>query len=105
MLTVLTRNVRTRTKFSSSRRSAVVVRIPTMAATKRAKKTIHTRLKTTELVYDWKERPETEELKRELRKFGVFVYDSPGCEGTDSYGFVFSNKKLTKEELRKKYGW
>lgn len=76
-----------------------------MATAKRTKKTVKTRLKTDELVYDWKERPETDELRRTLRKFGVFVYDSPGCEGTDSYGFVFSNKKLTRKELRERYGW
>ncbi len=50
-------------------------------------------------IWDWKEEPYYD-LKKILRKFGVYMYDLPACEGTDAYGFLFANKKLTKKQVK-----
>lgn len=57
-------------------------------------------LKHTEMSWDWKESPQLEELQELLQPFGVFVTDHPACEGSDSYGYIFSNRPLTKKELK-----
>jgi hypothetical protein len=55
--------------------------------------------KHTSIAWDWKDHPSKEELRAALKPFGVFVEDHPGCEGTDTIGYVFSDRKLTKAEL------
>lgn len=49
--------------------------------------------------FDWKVTPGSDDLTKALAPFGVFVYDDPSCEGTDSYGFVFSDRPLTDTDL------
>lgn len=51
--------------------------------------------------FDWKEAASVEELQEALKPFGIHVYDDPMLDGTDSYGFVFSDHKLSKAELNK----
>jgi len=58
--------------------------------------------KLTEIWYDWKESPSVEDLQKALRPFGVFVADDPIFEGQDSHGFLFSDLKLTKAELKQR---
>lgn len=59
--------------------------------------------------FDWKSQPSPKEWQAALAPFGVFVYQDPDCEGSDSYGYIFSNKKLTREEIAeatsKHYGY
>lgn len=49
--------------------------------------------------WDWKESPTLDELNKSLNKLGVFVYEDPSLDGSDSLGYIFSNKKLTDKEL------
>jgi hypothetical protein len=51
------------------------------------------------ITYDWKDSPSLEQLQSALEPFGVLVYEDPSVAGSDSYGFVFSNKKLTNQDL------
>jgi hypothetical protein len=53
----------------------------------------------TKLIYDWKERPSVEDLRSALEPLGVHVYDDPSMEASDSYGFVFSNEPMTRQEI------
>ena len=40
-------------------------------------------------------------FEKALENFGLFMYEDPNWEGTDQYGFVVSNEKLTDEQVRK----
>ena len=61
--------------------------------------------KTQQVYYDWKDTAEAgEEFRRALRAFGLHVYRAPSCEGSDTYGFIVSNKPMTKAKLRKLEG-
>lgn len=51
------------------------------------------------LNWDWKESPDLDKLAK-LKDLGVFVYEDPALEGSDSFGFIFSNKELTKKEVK-----
>lgn len=51
------------------------------------------------LSWDWKDQPDTDELKKKLKELGVHVYEDPEYEGSDQIAFIFSNVELTKEEL------
>lgn len=53
------------------------------------------------LYIDWKEHPELDDLRAILKPMGVYVYASPMSEGSDTTGFVFSNKPLTTSEIKK----
>ena len=55
--------------------------------------------KYTEISWDWKHCPDLEELQEALESLGVFVYEDPVMDGSDQYGYIFSNENLTKEEL------
>ena len=55
--------------------------------------------KYTEISWDWRSSPDFEELQEALEPLGVFVFEDPGTEGSDQYGYIFSNENLTKEEL------
>lgn len=49
--------------------------------------------------WDWKESPDLEKLKK-MEELGVFVYEDPTMDGSDSYSFIFSTKKLTPDEIK-----
>ena len=50
--------------------------------------------------WDYKRGDEAfDEIKKELPKLGLFVYPSPGCEGSDAFGFVISKVELTDEQV------
>ncbi len=70
-------------------------------ATKKKTKTPKTskKLVATDLVYDWKESVHHADLQRALKPFGIVVTEDPATESNDSFGFIFSNRKLTKAEL------
>lgn len=53
----------------------------------------------TKLSWDWKDHPELEELETALRPFGVHVYEDPVCEGSDTFGFIFSSEALNRTRL------
>ena len=51
---------------------------------------------------DWKDiEGLIESFTEVLKNFGLFIYDDPWFEGTDSYGFVVSNETLTDEQIAK----
>lgn len=49
---------------------------------------------------DWKD---TEDLVdgfiEVIKKLGGYVYQDPTCEGSDTYGFIVSDKKLKKKDI------
>jgi hypothetical protein len=51
-----------------------------------------------EFVLDWKETPTLKDMQEALKPFGLTVIEHPSCGQSDSYGFVISNRPLTKEE-------
>jgi len=53
----------------------------------------------TSLTWDWKSGPDIKELREALKPHGVLVYDDPSCEGTDSYGVIFSREPMNAQEL------
>jgi hypothetical protein len=53
----------------------------------------------TAIGWDWKSSPDVSELQQALRPFGIVVTADPRCEGSDQYGYLFSNRPLTREEL------
>jgi len=59
----------------------------------------------TDLILDWKEQPGLDDLRDALKPLGIFVYEHPFCEGTDSYGFIFSKVKLTKKQIKAAYSY
>lgn len=54
----------------------------------------------TKLGWDWKGRPELADLHQALAPLGVHVYSDPSCEGSDSYGYIFSSEPLNRAQLR-----
>jgi hypothetical protein len=56
--------------------------------------------KTTRISWDWKGGPSQEDLQIALKPFGVLVTENPGLDGSDSYGYIFSNRPLTPKEVR-----
>lgn len=55
--------------------------------------------KHTFISWDWKLGPSEEELTEALAPFGLFVYPDPQCEGSDSYGYILSERALTRDEI------
>lgn len=56
--------------------------------------------KFTEISWDYKSEPTFEELESSLAPFGIYVYEDPLFEGTDTYGYILSNEPLSKGELK-----
>lgn len=52
-----------------------------------------------DICWDWKSSPSLEDLRKALAPLGVTVTEHPACEGSDTFGYIFSNRPLTKEEL------
>lgn len=52
------------------------------------------------VIYDWKE-DSSDEWTTVLKDFGLYVYGSPMCEGSDQYGYIVSNEPLTKAQIKK----
>lgn len=51
---------------------------------------------------DWKDTDGLiDEFKKAIKKIGGYVYDHPDFEGSDMYGFIVSNKKLNKLQIKK----
>ena len=51
--------------------------------------------------YDWKDIESAgEEFVSALKAFGLYVYKSPVCAGSDSFGWVISDELLTRAEVR-----
>lgn len=55
----------------------------------------------TKIGWDWKSCPKLDDLKEALEPLGVFVTEDPRTEGSDYFGFIFSDHVLTEEELKK----
>ena len=72
-----------------------------MKTTKTKKKKVQSKvaLKHTQGSWDWKDHPSLEDFQDLLKPFGIVVIDHPALDGSDSYGFIFSNRKLTKKEM------
>lgn len=51
--------------------------------------------------WDWKSGPSAKDLQAALKPFGLHVYADPNCEGSDSFGFIISDAKLSKKDLDK----
>lgn len=58
-------------------------------------KGVHT---TSGLGHDWKRGPEMEDLQRALKPFGIQVYEDPSSEGSDWFGYILSDKEMTRAE-------
>jgi hypothetical protein len=54
----------------------------------------------THITWDWRSRPEYENLCEALEPFGIIVIVSPMEDGSDQYGYLFSREKLSDEELQ-----
>lgn len=53
------------------------------------------------VIADWKDTNDLiAEFKKAIEKLGGRVYLDPTCEGTDAYGFIVSDKKLTRSEIK-----
>ncbi len=51
---------------------------------------------------DWKQPEEViEQLIEAIEKLGGHVYNLPTCVGSDTYGYIISDKKLTKKKIKK----
>lgn len=48
--------------------------------------------------WDFKESP-FDDLEEILEEFGIHMYELPSTEGSDTYGFIFSDKLLTDEDI------
>lgn len=68
-----------------------------MAAKKKAKKQ---ELVARDIIMEYGDVLEFDQLERALKPFGLIVTVDPACEGSDTNGFIISNRKLTKAELR-----
>lgn len=53
----------------------------------------------TDLMLDWKERPTIEQLNKCLNKFGVFISEDESLDGSDMYGFLFTDRKVSQTKL------
>ncbi|MEA3339251.1 MAG: hypothetical protein U9R15_04735 [Chloroflexota bacterium] len=56
-----------------------------------------------EFVYaDWKDTNGLiDNFEKAIENFGLFMYDNPECSDSDTYGFIISNKRLTKKQVIK----
>jgi hypothetical protein len=53
---------------------------------------------TTTVAADWKDiEGLCKEFETALKKFGIHMVQDPDMEGSDTYGFILSNRKLTKK--------
>lgn len=50
--------------------------------------------------FSWKKQISFLELSKNLKDFGIHVYEDPAYEGNDSFGLIFTNEPMTKEELK-----
>lgn len=52
--------------------------------------------------HDWKEFSEAAlaQWKRAVKAFGIQVYRDPRCQGSDQFGFILSNRKLSPQAIR-----
>jgi len=51
---------------------------------------------------DWKDiEGLIEGMKKACAKYGVYIYDHPGFEGTDMFGLVVINKQLNEKDLKR----
>ena len=41
-----------------------------------------------------------ESFEDALHKFGLFIVEDPRFEGSDTFGFLISNREITKKELK-----
>ena len=49
---------------------------------------------------DWKDTARLiEEFIEAIENFGLFVYDDPDAQGSDSYGFIISHEQLTDAQI------
>ena len=49
---------------------------------------------------DWKDNLDAETLEDALRPFGVYVHENTALRGTDTTGFIFSDKPLSQDEIQ-----
>lgn len=66
---------------------------------KTAKTAKQVKLVHTQWSWDWRGKPSLKDLQYMLEPFGIHVINHPALEGQDAYGFIFSNRPLTQEEL------
>ncbi|KKL77043.1 hypothetical protein LCGC14_2038850 [marine sediment metagenome] len=54
------------------------------------------------VIADWKDiEGLIEGFTEALENFGLFIYEHPEAEDTDTYGFIVSNEQLTEEQINK----
>jgi hypothetical protein len=64
------------------------------------KKTKKSELVATDLLVEYGDPLEFEQLQQALKPFGLTVIVDPACEGSDTNGYIISNRKLTRAELK-----
>ena len=53
------------------------------------------------VVADWKDTDGLiQGFKEILENFNLHMYDMPSLDGSDTYGFIISSKKLTQKEIK-----
>lgn len=51
---------------------------------------------------DWKEFSDEafKDFQRKLKKLGIYMYEDPTCEGSDTYGIILAYNGITKQQLK-----
>ena len=52
------------------------------------------------IYFDWKGSG-IPEFKKAIKAFGLHLYTDPTMDGSDMYGFILSDQKLTKKQIKK----
>ena len=50
--------------------------------------------------WSWRGRPYLDDLREALQPFGLFVYEHPGYENMDQFGYLVSDCELSEAELK-----
>jgi len=60
--------------------------------------------KVTIVTADWKDIDGlANAFKKAIRKLGAHIYNHPDFEGSDTYGFIVSDKKLSRKKIKDNY--
>lgn len=49
--------------------------------------------------WDWKQPPDLSKLRQALEPLGIYVYEDPFWDGSDAFGFIFSQIALDQDDV------